>query len=512
MPDDLQTYKLACRGGLDTSRDVLAQGEVSPGSATQLINYEPAITGGYRRISGYQNSYGTVPGTGSVLGLSVSSGINDGILACRTPTDGNNYLHYWNTTTEAWVAATTSGAPTMAGVSRVRFTNINFTTSKTILTDKVNPAASYNGTTYTQITHAQAPTKPAYAAGFNNHLFLAGDPTSASSLHFSAPLNELDFSAASGAGVIQVGFDIVALKPFRDTLYIFGMNEIKKLQGTSSSDFTLVGVTHELGCIATDSIIEIAGDLIFLSQDGFRPVSGTSRIGDVELETVSKDIQSLFPDIIRDANLEALTSVVVRQKSQFRVMFSEASSTGIIGGIRKGGEGLSFEFGKLLGIEATAAASGYIGQYEYIIHGTVDGKVHRQEIGTSFAGQDIFSVYTTPYIYMENPEQRKLFHKVTTYLRSEGSSSIILAVSYDYGDVYELDPPNYILTTDQAASYYREASYNSTAIYSGNPSPIQSTTISGSGKSVSMKYVTLGQDPSHSVQGIVLTFGLGDLR
>jgi hypothetical protein len=512
MPDQVSTYKIACRGGLDTSRDVLAQGEFSPGSATQLINYEPAITGGYRRIDGFTNAYGTVPGTGSVLGVGVTAEINDGILACRTPSSGNNYVHRWDDATSAWIAITTSGSPTMTGVARVRFINFNFTTNKTILTDGINPAATYDGTTYTPITHAQAPAAPAYATGFKNHMFLAGDATGKNKLYFSAPLVESDFAPGNGAGVIQVGFDIVAIKPFRDTLYIFGQTEIKRLQGTSSADFVLESVTHELGCIAPDSVVEIGGDLIFLSQDGFRPVSGTNRIGDVELETISKDIQSLFPDIIRDSNLAALTAIVVRQKSQFRVLFAEASSTGIIAGLRKGEQGLVYEFGKLLGIEATSAASGYIGQYEYIIHGTTDGKVHRQEQGSSFAGTDILSVYKTPYVYMENTEQRKHFYKVTTYLRSEGVSNLILAVDYDYGDLYEASPTNYNLTTAGAAAYYREASYNSTASFSGNPSPIQSTNIEGSGKSIAFKYVTLGQGPSHSIQGIVLTFGLGDLR
>ena len=85
MADNLASFKVFCQGGLNTSRDVLSQGETQPGSAIALINYEPAVTGGYRKINGYSNSYGTVPGTGSVLGVCVANNINDGILACRTP-------------------------------------------------------------------------------------------------------------------------------------------------------------------------------------------------------------------------------------------------------------------------------------------------------------------------------------------------------------------------------------------------------------------------------------------
>ena len=96
MADNIQTFKAICKGGLNTTGDVLSQGEEAPGSATKLLNYEPDLQGGYRRMSGFTNSYETVPGTGSVLGVAVADGINQGILACRTPSSGNNYLHHYN--------------------------------------------------------------------------------------------------------------------------------------------------------------------------------------------------------------------------------------------------------------------------------------------------------------------------------------------------------------------------------------------------------------------------------
>ena len=97
MADRINGFKVTCIGGMNTNRDVLSQGEMYPGSATQLINYEPAISGGYRRISGYANNYGTVTGTGSVLGVFVCGDINNGIFACRKPSAGTNYFYRWNT-------------------------------------------------------------------------------------------------------------------------------------------------------------------------------------------------------------------------------------------------------------------------------------------------------------------------------------------------------------------------------------------------------------------------------
>lgn len=512
MAENLASFKVFCQGGLSTSRDVLSQGETQPGSAISLINYEPAVTGGYRKINGYANDYGEVPGQVNtpVLGVCVANGVNDGILACRKPASGSDYLYYWDTATSAWVAVTSVGSPTMTGVTKVRFNKFNFNQSKVVLTDGVNPAAIYDGTTYTPVNSSTAPSAPKYSAIFQKHLFLAGNNGYESQLYFSAPLDPTNFNPADGAGVINVGFPVVAVKPFRDALYIFGSNNIRKLIGNNISNFVLETVTDDLGCMATDSVLEIGGDLLFLSQDGLRPVSGTDKIGDVNLETVSKNIQSVFTDVVFDIDLETLNAVVIRQKTQFRIFFGAADSQGIIGGFRQTPQGLQFEYGQLLGISATCAASGYIGQYEFVIHGDETGKVYRQEQGNSFDGEPIFSIYQTPFLHMQDPEQRKIFYSVNTYLRSEGDNEIIMAVVYDYEGVDSLNPTNFTLSTEGAAAYYNEAFYNSTAIYDGNPSPVQRTNISGSGKAASFKYVTSDTNASHSIQGLVVTFGVGD--
>jgi len=510
MADNLASFKVFCQGGLNTSRDVLSQGETQPGSAISLINYEPAVTGGYRKMSGYSNDYGTVPGFGDVLGVCVANGVNDGILAARYDTGSTDYLYYWNTSTSAWVTITTPASVNVSTYPKVRFSRYNWGTPEVVITDGVNPAAVYDGTTYTQITNANAPSAPKVSHTFKNHLFLAGDATESTSLWFSAPYSETDFDPADGAGVINVGFPIVAIKSFRDALYIFGSNNIRKLVGNNIADFVLEEVTDDLGCLATDSVIEIGGDLLFLSQDGLRPVTGTDKIGDVNLETVSKDIQSVFTDVVFDVDLDKLDAVVIRQKTQFRYFLGAADGQGIIGGFRQTPNGLQFEYGQMLGVFTTCATSGYIGQNEFVIHGDSNGKVHRQEQGNSFDGEAIFSVFQTPFFHMQDPEQRKVFYTVATYLRSEGDNELIMSALYDYEDVDTLRPTNFTLTTQGAAAYYNEALYNSTAIFDGNPAPVRRTNISGSGMSASFKYVTNDTNASHSIQGIVVTFGVGD--
>lgn len=518
MADNINAFKVNCVGGLDTNRDVLSQSEVAPGSAIQLINYEPSISGGYRRLSGFSNAYGTVTGTGSVLGVAVVDSINDGVLACRKPSSGTDYFYKWNSSTSAWNAITTPGSVTMVGVKKVRFVNFNWGTPKVVLVDGINPAATYDGTTYTQITSSYAPSQPKYAASFKNHLFLAGDPTEPYNLYFSAPLNETNFDTANGSGVINIGFDIVQIRQFRDILYIFGKNSIKALTGNSIADFVLTEVTTNLGCLVPDSVIELGGGLLFLGPDGFRPIAGTNNFNDVEIQTVSKQIQSTAYDLLVSASTgaidpETLSSVVIRRKSQFRLLTPQDGIFGILGGLRGTSQGIQFEYSLLSGMLVTCADSGFISSEEVIVHGASDGKVYKQETGTSFGGSDILSIYQTPYYYLQDPTTRKNFYSVNTFLRSEGTADIVFSISYDFEDsVNVFNPANFNINTEGAAAYYNEAVYDSTAIYDGNPSPVVKTNFSGSGFSIAFKYVTNDQNASHTIQGLVFTFSMNDKR
>jgi hypothetical protein len=382
-----------------------------------------------------------------------------------------------------------------------------------LLTDGHNPAATYDGTTYTQITHANAPNSPKFAEEFASHIFLAGDTTDPYNLYFSAPLDATDFSPANGSGVINVGYSITAIKKFRNELFIFGSNSIKKLVGTNLADFQLQSVTSNLGCVAPDSVVEFGGDLLFLGPDGIRPISGTDRIGDVELAPVSKEIQDIFDNYYLSEQITDVSIVVIRKKSQFRFFFKNESSLSLIGAIRKSANKQSmFEYSQLIGIEANCVASGYIGQFEHVIHGDNSGKVYRQERGQSFAGEDIFSLYQTPYYYMEDPEIRKNIYSVNTYLRSEGTTEVFVGVSYDYDDVNTNNPNTYDFSTQGAAALYGTAIYDAGDIYDGNPSPKKLTNVSGSGNSVSISYVTNNQSASHTIQAITITYGTADRR
>ena len=107
MPDEIQSYKLICSGGLNSNENHLDLSENFPGEATRLVNYEPSLFGGYRRIEGfskYDADYGEVTvdgsttGQGKVLGIAIFkndvTGANT-IIAARQDASATTYSFYY---------------------------------------------------------------------------------------------------------------------------------------------------------------------------------------------------------------------------------------------------------------------------------------------------------------------------------------------------------------------------------------------------------------------------------
>ena len=74
MADEIQSYKLVCSGGVNSYQNHLYLSEAASGAATRLINYEPSLYGGYRRIEGYDLLGG--------LDVEVGAGVAEGPVLC----------------------------------------------------------------------------------------------------------------------------------------------------------------------------------------------------------------------------------------------------------------------------------------------------------------------------------------------------------------------------------------------------------------------------------------------
>lgn len=607
MPDNIESFKVVSVGGLNATQNHLLLSDDAPGVATRLVNYEPSLFGGYRRIDGFTH-YGnneTVGGNnaeGPVLGLEIffndntsaseviaarkdrvytftvtsaaqsnytGSDDNGRTLTITNPTnlvvkvngtvqsssaysvvgntvsfstapvqndvvviDNQQYSFYRATTAGSWSKYTTNLIHNTATSSadrtifRIRAAKYNFGAGNRIaFVDGINNAVVFDGLTWKYLSPSNtggssspggsnAPARPEVVNAFEGYLFLGGDQVDADRVAYSDTRNDLDFNPSTNSNILRTGFDLVQLAPFRKDLFVFGKNQIKKIVEDSDLTFVIQPVTANMGCVARDSVVELGGDLAFLAPDGIRPVAGTSRVGDVEIETISKSVQTLLSTLGDTYNLDDLVGVVIRTKSQLRYLVSGSDSTvdeafGIIGGLRTADQQLGWEFGETLGIRANCATSDFINGAEVILHGDYDGKVYKQEQGTNFAGNTILAVYSTPFFDLGDTEVRKHIKRVNTFIRAEGPLTLNMGLTYDWFAADTLNPSNYVDEITGRPVQYRaqNVNYGGTGIlFGGSDKPIINTAVEGSGFSVRVTYVTSGDFEPYSIQGLVIEY------
>jgi len=508
MPDTslLSPYVVRLGGGLVLDKDTFS---IPPGSALQLQNFEPDINGGYRRINGFTKfNTNIVPQTSlaseKVLGVAI---YKNQIIAAR----GEN-VYKGTSGSGAWTQLDTGR--TSAG--RYDFAVFNFNNTEKILwCDGANNASVYDNSSVTDINATGAPADPQFVTVFKNHVFFAGMSANPQEVVFTSPFDETDFSAANGAGSVRVESNVKALKVFRDRLFIFCEDEIFFLAGSSIADFALQPVTRKIGCVDGFSIQEIAGDLIYLAPDGLRTIAGTQKIGDVELGTVSKQIQPRLDAVSTDR----ISSLVIRKKSQYRLFFAadtqaESAAPGIIGVIKAGTEGgVGWEYADLRGIKPSCCVSGFISGTETAVHGGHDGYVYTQETGNTFDGTNIPSIYQGPDFTMGDAGIRKMMQRIIWNYDNEGNVDADFRIRYDFSSSAIPQPAQYPLTTGAAIAIYgNSSSLFGTAVYGSSGTPLVRQSIEGSGFTVSVRLDDKDGAAPISIKGYQLEFTPGGRR
>ena len=573
MPDQSQTSPSAfvCEGGLIKSRSTFI---MQPGQALELLNFEPDIEGGYRRINGFRKHCNhIVPQTSSssekVLMVAF---FNNNIVAAR----GEKIFSSASTelATAITSSATMSGSGTITvdsttgfsssgtlqidseiftytGVTSTTFTGVTRATSSTtaaahvvdsavsesgteidtgrtnagkytferfnfdgnekiIVTDGTNDPTVFN-TSFSATDVTESTVEGAkFVTAFKSHMFYAGMSSTPQTLVFSQPFDEDAFNSGSGAGSIKVDDTIVGMKAFRGDLFVFCENRIFKLTGSSSSDFAITPVTRNIGCVNGDTIQEFAGDLIFLGPDGLRTVAGTARIGDVELGTISANVQSIFDENLVDAAL--FESVVIPDKTQYRIFFAkdeqgEDNTRGVICVMK----GQNFEFAELRGIKPSATDTFVEAGNVLVLHGGYDGFIHRQEKGNDFDGTKVSGRYRSPDLTFGDPGIRKHMQRVIVNYKPESAINADMFVRYDYEDRNSSRPAAYPLDSEDVVAIYGTSTYG-TPTYGGASQPLLRQSVEGSGFAVALRVNDNATTAPYSLKGFQLEYQLGARR
>ena len=573
MPDSSRATPAAfnCEGGLVLNKSTFL---MKAGEALELENFEPDISGGYRRINGFAKHITPIVPQTSVTSEKVSmvAFFADKIMAARGEkiftsaqtetfvkisaqismsgsgtitvddtsgfsTSGTLYINdeiftYTGKTSTTFTGVTRATSSTTAAehlansnvsedwtaidtgrtsADKYALERFNFDgNDKIILVDRVNAPVVFNTSFAATDVSESSVSGAKHVVAYKGHMFYSGMSSTPQEIVFSQPFDEDAFSSGSGAGSIKVDDIITGLKTFRDTMYIFCENRIFSLTGTSSANFAVTPVTRDIGCINGDSIQEFAGDLIFLGPDGLRTVAGTARIGDVELGTISTNVQSIFDANIIDSEL--FDSIVIPDKTQYRIFFcKDGTSQGSTQGIICVKKGNGFEFSKIRGIKPASTDTFIKAGNVKVLHGSFDGYVYTQEKGNTFDGTAIFGKYRSPDLTFDDTGIRKHMQRVIVNYKPEAGIDADLFVKYDYEESEASRPAAYPLDSTDVVAIYGTSKYGEPT-YGGVSQPLVRQAVEGSGFAVALRVNDGGETSPYSLKGFQLEYQTGARR
>jgi hypothetical protein len=524
-----QPFTVACEGGLVTASnqiDLLRR----PGVATELENFEVSIEGGYRRINGF-TKYGEGSATQPTGGATTIQGVfpyADGVITCAETdiffsNDGITWLQINKLSAGGGDDHTTftgKSATARTGQGQcqfVLFEGATFDYGEVIIADGANKPWAFRmegtgalntRTFFTYEITVDGTNGVKYITIHDHHLIAAGVENNLNTVYYSV-YNDPDNFTGSGAGSVTISDQVQGVKGFRTDLIVFAENSIHKLININdSANIRIDPITENVGCLSGYSIQEIAGDLLFLAPDGIRTVAGTARIGDVELGTLSKAIQPVLTALTQNINLYRITSIVIREKSQYRLFYSNvnavaAGQRGIIGTIRANG----FEWSETRGLEVTEIGSGFDKDgVEVYYHGNNTGYVHIHDSGDDFDGTAILARYSTPDYDYGDLGTLKTLHYLKVSAGAEGLSTPEVQVRFDYGSTDMPQPTeNFSLGTLNPPSFFGRAVFG-TNIFGAIADPMIRIPLQGSGTSNNFTFISNDNKPSYKINGLYVDY------
>jgi len=345
----------------------------------------------------------------------------------------------------------------------------------------------------------------------------SGQASNPSLVYYSTRLKPYDFEGTS-AGFVDVGDTVTGIKVFRNSLIIFCKNSIYELTNLDSTPI-IKSVTKNIGCISGNSIQEIGGDLIFLAPDGLRTIAGTARIDDVELGSISRKILPLVNGIINNFSNFTISSMVIRERSQYRLFYYQsgqatAGQKGIIGTFKYSAEGIpAFEWSETKGLPVKFCTSDITTSGVEVLHHTDEtGFVYKHDSGNSFDGANVEAEFQTPDMDYGDNGLRKSLYKVKTNIEPEGTQNDLkLRIRYDFQSSEVPQPGNFAVGNLSSASLFGSAIFGSST-FGATTLPSKSVLVTGSGFSNNFKFFSDDANAPYSVNGMFVSFIAGGRR
>lgn len=272
---------------------------------------------------------------------------------------------------------------------------------------------------------------PSHVVVHKEHLFFS---YRSSALH-SGIGTPYQWTALSGAAELGIGADVTAFKiqpgaQGGGTLAIFTLNRTSILYGNNSGEeaeggWNLVDYRDEMG--AKPRSVQEFGFTLMMDDRGITTLEALQDYGNFNSNVVSRFVQP----IINSRKQKVIDSCINREKSQYRLFFSDKSALYV-----------TTMNNTVLGItqqqfyhDVYCVVSGEITDgLEKTFFGSSDGWVYQMDIGTSFAGENIDMLMPLHFHNSKSARIDKKYHDASF----EISGSIYSTFNFSYELAYGL--------------------------------------------------------------------------
>lgn len=458
------------------------------------LGYELKFDGGTGAINDNDVVVGATSGaTGTVKRVVLESGTWGAgtaagrlIFASVTGTFQNNENLQVSSVTKA-VADGTQAAITLAKDGRVQTTTANFgggvINKRLYGCDGKNRAFEFDGTTYVPIKTGMSPDTPTHIAFHKQHLFLSFGY----SLQFSALGDPYQWSPLLGAGELAMNDTITNLivmpgDQSTGALGVYTRSDTSVLYGTDSSTFKLTNYNTGTGAIAYTG--QVMDQAYVLDDRGVIGLSATLNFGNFTPTSLTMNLRP-FVQIRRNL---ATASVVNREKSQYRVFFSDGTGLylTILNGKFLGAMPVQFSHPVTCAVEGEKPDG-----TETCFFGSTNGYVYRLDAGTSFDGGVIPASFNLVINSIGSPRILKRYRKASVEM--SGDSYAEFAFGYDLGyRSADIDQPlDQDIITNLRTGYYWDGFVWDNFVWDGSNVSPSEVEVNGTAENIAVRFTSV---------------------
>lgn len=386
---------------------------------------------GLEKFAGYDNYLSAaIGGTPTITGLYEYKKTGTSSATAFIVTAGTKvYTASGGSLTEIY-----SGLTSGAYCSFITFSNV------VIIMNGVDVPLQYDGTTCAAVTYtdpdgifentSNTTATPAWAGIFRNNLFYGGDPSYPDRLwkprpgthnNFDNSLSTVDaFDISPGDGGKLTGFKAVS----KDLAAIYKEGAIFRLSGSSPfgssvDPFNLEEVTRDVGCIAPRTIVQVARDHYFLSQDGLKKLSIVFDYGDIQQLDPTYEIKDAINELNYTASTidDAFCVYVKDDRHLYLHVPGGGASTNTECYVHDVATGANMPRSGI-----TASCGAIVSRLYYT--GGYDGQIYKQLFGDNYDGSAINSSWESKWLALGNLQSKKDFKSLLIYFETSGTATI----------------------------------------------------------------------------------------